>query len=132
MAGRDFANASMTSLATVRRPAGRTDQDEQTGRTTALYDDVFTTVCKVRSGALGTLIPSARERLDAGREVTEIRPNIAVPWDTPEILPNDVMRIDETGDYSDPNLLGKAFRVVAPIPTDYSTARRFAVETVTG
>ena len=132
MAGRDFANASMTSVATVRRPTGRSAQDEQTGRTQPSYDDLFDTPCKVRSGALGTLIPSARERPDAGREVTEIRPNIAVPWDCPEIKPNDVMRIDSIGDYSDPNLLGKAFRVVAPIPTDYSTARRFAVEAVTG
>lgn len=129
-AGRVRAEEAFSDTVRFKRKTGRTTQDETTGREAAEYETLFTSKCKVRIGALGSLVPTAKERLDGGREVTQLRSVMHLPVDAPRLEPNDIGELIAVGDVSDLQLLGRSYRVVAPIGQTYATARRFSVEEI--
>ncbi len=131
-AGRARAEEAFTDTIRWERLDATTPmtQDETTGAMTRDYTPLFTTKAKVRIGAIGTLVPTARETTPAGTEVTQLRSVVHIPFDAPPLQPNDIGVVTAVGEMSDFQLLGKRLRVVAPIGQSYATARRFSVEEV--
>lgn len=129
-AGRVAAETGLVDTVTWERRTGLSSVNESTGRQTPAYAPLFTSPCKIRIGALGSLIPTAKERLDAGREITTLRSVMHLPVTAPALLPEDMGTMTAVGANSDAQLLGRRFRVVAPIGQSYATARRFSVEEV--
>lgn len=129
MAGRRMAEEAMidTCRATYEGPPVL---DENTGEVSAQPIVRFISPCKLSVGSLGSLIPTSRERRAGGREVTELRLILYLPMDAPPVQPNDIVEIIAIGDPSDPQLLGRKVRVVAPVGQTFSTQRRFSVEEV--
>lgn len=130
IAGRAAAEEALVDTIVFRRETGRLEQDEETGRTVAVMEYLFTAKCKVRIGALGSLVPTARERIEGGREMTTLRSVLHISVHAPPLRPDDVGEMVAVGDLSDLQLLGRKLRVVAPIGQTYATARRFSVEEV--
>lgn len=129
MAGRKMAEEAMIDTCRVSY-LGTPVLDEDTGQVTPAETVRFTSRCKLSVGSLGSLIPTSRERRAGGREVTELRLILYLPMDAPPVHPNDIVEIIEIGDPSDPSLLGRRVRVVAPVGQTFSTQRRFSVEEV--
>lgn len=130
MSGRARAVEAFTDTIRWKRRTGDMTQNETTGSEEPEYATLFTTPAKVRIGAIGTLVPTARETQAGGGELTELRSVCHIPFDAPKLEPNDIGDIIAVGDFSDMQLLGKKLRVVAPIGQSYATARRFSVEEV--
>ena len=113
-----------------RRQGTNLVQDESTGSEGFEFEDVFRTPAKVQMGALASLIPTARERIEGGGELTMVRSIVKIPIDENRVEPNMIGEVVAIGDYSDPMLLGKKLRIVAPIGATATTTRRFSVEEV--
>lgn len=128
MAGRRAAEEAFTDTASFKRLTGRMTLDETNGREVPEYEHLFTSPCKIRIGAVGTLVPVAKELDEGGREITTLRSVIHVPMEAPPLLPNDVAVMGGAG--LDPQIAGRVYKVVAPIVQTYATARRFSVEEV--
>ena len=105
-------------------------QNEETGREEPEETFLFESPCKVRIGALGSLVPTAKERQEGGRETTALRSIMHLPIDAPALKPNDIGYMVAIGDISDEQLLNRRYLVVAPIGQTYATARRFSVEEI--
>ena len=130
LAGRRAAELALVDTVRFYRRTGRMVQDEDTGREVAQEEFLFESPCKVRIGALGSLVPTAKERVEGGREATMLRSVMHLPVDAPTLLPNDIGILVAIGDVSDPQLLNRRYMVVAPIGQTYATARRFSVEEI--
>jgi hypothetical protein len=131
--GREFHEATLSCVASFfRTGTGTPTRNETTGRETVADVSLFDSPCKVQSGALGSLIPTAREERMGGREVTTIRQVLKLPVDenSAGLRPDDQFDIVSIGDDDDPQLLGQRFRVVAPLGQSYATTRRYAIEAV--
>lgn len=124
-AGRAAAERQMTDSGIMRRPTGNTVLDEATGRETPEYEDVFTSKAKIQTRGL-----ASRDSDVGGRIATEIRLELHLPIDAPAVKVDDVWEHTGAGPMSDPQLVGRTFRVVAPVGKSYATARRIDVEEV--
>lgn len=130
MAGRARAEEALVDTIQFKRLTGNMVQNPATLTEEPEYEVLFTTPAKVRIGALGSLVPTSKELLEGGTELTQLRSVVHIPFDAPPLLPNDIGVVTAVGDFSDMQLLGKQLRVVAPIGQTYATARRFSVEEV--
>lgn len=128
LAGRQAAEEAFTDVASFKRLTGRTAVDPVTLREEPVYVHLFTTKCKIRIGAVGTLVPVAAELDEGGREITTLRSVMHLPMNAPPLLPNDIAEMSGAG--LDTQISGRTYRVVAPIVQTYATARRFSVEEV--
>lgn len=128
MSGRARAEEAFEDTIAWYEVGGTPVQDEATGAVTTPETFVFRSKAKVRIGAIGTLVPTARELNLSGQEATELRSVVHIPFSAPPVKPNMIGVVEAVGDFSDIQLLGKRFRVVAPIGQSYATARRFSVE----
>lgn len=126
--GRVMADEAMIDTVTFSYRTGNFVQDETTGRDVPEMVTRFTSKCKLSVGALGSLTPTAKDDPAAGRVTTELRLIMFLPVTAPPIKPDDTATIIAVGEDSDPQLLGRKLRVVAPIGQTYATARRFSVE----
>lgn len=129
LAGRRFNEDSLTDRITVQRRTGYVVQDETSGHEDYELETLYTNVpAKIQVGALGSLIPTARERQEAGREITTTRTILKVAVDDKVYKADDIVTLTSVGDLSDMQLLGSTFQVVAPVAGSYQTTRRFAIE----
>lgn len=117
----------MTDTVTVTYPdpSGATTQDPTTGSTTPAYLTRFTSKCKVQTRNL-----EARAEEVGGRTATTVTVELHLPIDAPAVSVGDVCEITAVGALSDMQLLGRKFRVVAPVAKSFATARRLDVEEV--
>jgi hypothetical protein len=122
-AGQAAAEALMTDTCIVRRPNGLTAQDASTGREVPLYDDLFTSKCKVQARSLQALEAEA-----GGRTATTVRLELHLPLSAAAAQAYDVAEITAVGALSDMQLLGRKFTIAAPVAKSYATARRYEVE----
>jgi hypothetical protein len=129
VAGRHLAEEGMIDTCRVYG-LGAPVLNTTTGEATPPEIVRFTSPCKVSVGSLGSLIPTSKELQAGGREVTQLRLILYLPMDAPEFLPNDVVEITAIGEGSDPSLLGRKMRVVAPVGQTFATQRRFSVEEI--
>lgn len=130
VSGRARAEEAFTDTIAWYEYTGTPTQNETTGAVTTPEVFVFRTKCKVRIGAIGTLVPTAREQREVGGEVTTLRSVVHLPQSAPALKPNMIGHIEAVGEFSDLQLLDKRLRVVSPVGQSYATARRFSVEEV--
>jgi hypothetical protein len=129
VAGRHMAEEGMIDTCRVSYE-GEPVLDTGNGEVTVERIVRFTSPCKVSVGSLGSLIPTSKETIAGGREVTQLRLILYLPMDAPPVEPNDLVEIIDVGEPSDAHLSGRRMRVVAPVGQTYSTQRRFSVEEV--
>lgn len=122
-AGQQAAESLMTDTVTVRRATGETAQDPNTGSTVPVYADLFTSKCKVQARNLTALTAEA-----GGRTATTVRLELHLPLSAAAVQTGDVAEITAVGALSDVQLLGRKFRITAPVAKSYATARRYEVE----
>jgi hypothetical protein len=119
------AEALMTDTCIVRRPNGLTAQDPDTGSEVPLYDDLFTSKCKVQARSLQALTAEA-----GGRTATTVRLELHLPLTADAAQTFDVAEITAVGALSDVQLLGRKFTIASPVAKSFATARRYEVEEV--
>lgn len=125
--GRMRVEESFVDTVSVVYRGGRTF-DPTTGKDTPTEIERFRSPCKVAVGSLGSLIPTAKDDPAGGRITTELRLIMYLPVTAPKVYPDDICVMVAIGPDSDPQLLGRRLRVVAPTGQTYGTARRFSVE----
>jgi hypothetical protein len=124
-AGQQAAESLMTDTVTVRRATGNTTQDPDTGSTVPVYADLFTSKCKVQARSLQALTAEA-----GGRTATTVRLELHLPLSVDPARTGDVAEVTAVGTLSDAQLLGRKFRITAPVAKSFATARRYEVEEV--
>lgn len=115
----------MSDTGVMRRPTGRTVQDPDTGSEVPQLEDVFGSQCKIQTRNL-----QASGSEVGGRTAVTVRVELHLPVDAPPVLAGDVFEVTTVGALSDLQLLGRQFRVIAPVGKSYATARRLEVEEV--
>lgn len=120
--GRIAAERLMVDACEVKRPNGKTF-DEGTGRDVPAFVVLFSSKCKVQAREL-----AARDAEAGGRTATTVRLTVALPMDAGEVATDDVVTV--TAAAFDPQLVGRSFRVVAPVGKSFATARRVEVSEV--
>lgn len=118
------AERAMTDTVTVRYQSGTT-QDPNTGTESPSYTVRFTSKCKVQARNL-----AARAEEVGGRTATTVTVELHLPISAPAVEVGDLCEITAVGALSDVQLLGRTFRVVAPVAKSFATARRFDVEEI--
>jgi hypothetical protein len=119
------AEALMTDGGVMRRTTGNTTQDPGTGSTVPEYADLFTSKAKIQARSLQALTAEA-----GGRTATTIRLELHLPLSAPAAQTGDVWEHTSVGALSDMQLLGRKFRITAPVAKSFATARRYEVEEV--
>jgi hypothetical protein len=124
-AGQQAAESLMTDTVIVRRPTGTYTPDPVTGSDVPVYADQFTSKCKVQARNL-----VSREAEAGGRTVTSVRLELHLPLSAGAVQTGDVAEITAVGALSDVQLLGRKFRITAPVAKSFATARRYEVEAI--
>ena len=106
-------------------PNGTPVQDPETGSESIPPTVRFSSPCKVQARNL-----QARQEEVGGRTATTVSVELHLPISAPAVEVGDLCEITAVGSLSDPHLLGRVFRVVAPVAKSFATARRFDVEQV--
>lgn len=123
--GRLAAEALMSDAGTMRRATGNTTQDPDTGSTVPEFADLFTSKAKIQTRNL-----VAQTREVGGRTAVTVRVELHLPISAPAVTVGDVWEVTAVGALSDTQLLGRKFRVVAPVAKSLATARRLEVEEI--
>lgn len=117
------AEALMVDTCSVKYVTGTTF-DEDTGREVPTYADrIASTPCKVQMRELQSV-----ERLSGGHEATLVRLMVHLPISAVAVEVDDIITI--TAAVHDSQLVGREFRVLAPVGKSFATARRLEVEEV--
>ena len=119
------AESLMLDRGTMRRANGGTTQDPDSGTTVPTYDDLFTSNAKIQTRNL-----QARESEVGGRTSTSVRVELHLPVSAPAVETGDVWEVTRVNALSDVQLLGRKFRVIAPVGKSFATARRLEVEEI--
>lgn len=109
----------MVDACTVKRASG-SSFNESTGRDEASFTTVYAGVCKVQSR---DLVSSDSEV--GGRSQVATRLEVHLPVSAAEAVHDDLLTI--TAAVYDSQLVGRVFRVVAPVGKSFATARRLEV-----
>jgi hypothetical protein len=115
----------MLDTGTMRRATGSTTQDPDSGSTVPEFADLFTSKAKIQTRNL-----QAREAEVGGRTATSVRVELHLPISAPAVEVGDVWEVTRVHALSDRQLLGRKFRVIAPVGKSFATARRLEVEEV--
>jgi hypothetical protein len=115
----------MTDTVAITYATGDTPIDETTGSETPVYATRFTSKCKIQTRAL-----QARQEEVGGRTATTVTVELHLPVSAGAVEVGDVAEITAVGALSDTHLLGRKFRVVAPVAKSFATARRLDVEEI--
>jgi len=113
--GRLLAISLMVDACTIQHPTGQTT-NATTGTVAYTYSTVYTGVCKVQGGM------SASGQDVAEAHLAVLNPFVHVPITVTGVVQGDVVTI--TACVSDPELVGRVFRVQGPDHKSYATARR--------
>lgn len=119
------AEAMMTDTGIMRRPTGTSTPDPSTGTDVPDYSDLFTSKAKIQARSLQALTAEA-----GGRTATTVRLELHLPLSAPAAQTGDVWEHTAVGALSDVQLLGRKFRITAPVAKSFATARRYEVEEV--
>ena len=119
------AESLMLDRGTMRRATGATTQDPDTGSTVPEFADQFSSKCKIQTRNL-----QARESEVGGRTSTTVRVELHLPITAPAVEVGDVWEMTRVDARSDRQLLGRKFRVIAPVGKSFATARRLEVEEI--
>lgn len=95
--------------------------NESTGVEEPTYVVRFSSRCKIQSRDL-----QSTERDAGGRESTSIRLTVHLPVSAGVVAVDDVVTI--TACTFDPQMVGRTFRVLAPVGKSFASARRVEVE----
>ena len=125
LAGRMAAEALMTDAGIMRRPNGRTTQDPGTGSESPALDDLFTSKAKIQTRQL-----QAQSADVGGRTAVAVQVELHLPVSAPAVQAGDVWEHTSVSSLSDMQLLGRKFRVIAPVGKTFATARRLEVEEI--
>lgn len=118
------AEELMTDTCVIERATGRNTQDPVTGSKVPGYATILTSICKLQ---MPTAI--ARPQEVGGRTAFMIRLELHLPASTSvTIHAEDRVTVSAVGPLSDPNLVGRTFRVVGPPAKSLATALRFEVQ----
>ena len=115
----------MSDTGIMRRSSGRPTQDPETGSESEAFDDVFTSKAKIQARNLVAQTAEA-----GGRTSVTVRLELHLPTSAPDVQVGDVWEVTALGSLSDLQLLGRKFRVTAPVAKSYATARRLEVEEI--
>lgn len=125
--GRREAEALMLDTATVRRRTGFTTQNETTGQEVPTTTVVFTTPCKLQSRSrLGDSFIGVSQY--GGHQGTSLDIDIHIPLSKPPVLTDDLITVTSPGAFTDPQMEGRVFRVLASPSKSFATARRIPVQ----
>lgn len=113
----------MSDTGIMRRPTGRTALDPVTDQESEIFEDVFTSKAKIQTHGLISRVHEA-----GGRSVATVRVELHLPITAPSVRTGDIWEHTTVGPLSDPQLVGRKFRVVAPAAKSLATARRFEIE----
>jgi hypothetical protein len=125
LSGRRSAESLMTDTVAITYPTGDTTIDETTGSETPVYATRFTSKCKIQTRTL-----QARQEEVGGRTATTVTVELHLPVSAGAVEVGDVAEITAVGALSDVQLLGRKFRVIAPVAKSFATARRLDVEEI--
>lgn len=121
--GRRFAKRQFTDECVALQETGRAELDPVTRRETQRHRELFRSPCKVKAtDAAGA------ESVAGGRTVTTVRLSVHLPVSAPAVAVGTVLKV--TASKTDPQLVGRRFKVTAPFAQTYATARRVPVEEV--
>lgn len=95
--------------------------NEASGADVPLFAAVFSSRCKVQARQL-----QASEKDAGGREATLVRLEVHLPVSAGAVQVDD--RLTITASTYDAQLVGRVFRVLAPVGKSFATARRVEVE----
>lgn len=112
----------MVDRCTVKYQSG-TSLNATTGLEEPTYTTRFSSRCKVQAREL-----QSTERTSGGHETTLVRLSIHLPLSAGAVQVDDVVTI--TSASYDRQLVGRVFRVLAPVGKSFATARRVEVEEV--
>lgn len=122
LAGREAAEALMVDTCRIERLTGQV-RDEATGQYVPAYEPVYEGPCKVQTRDVQPLTPTAGDQA-----VVVTRFEVHVPVSVRGVEVDDVVEVTAVGPVSDPELVGRRFRVAAQFHKSKPTARRFPVE----
>lgn len=122
-AGQALAEALMTDTCIVRRKTGATAQNEDTGTVEPVYNDQFTSKCKIQARSLQALQAEA-----GSRTATTVRLELHLPLSAAAAETFDQVEVTAVGALSDVQLLGRKFTITAPVAKSFATARRYEIE----
>lgn len=114
------AEALMVDACSVKYADG-SSFNESTGREEPTYVVRFSSRCKIQSRDLDSV-----ERDAGGHESTAIRVTLHLPVSAGLVAVDDVVTV--TACVFDPQLVGRSFRVLAPVGKSFASARRVEVE----
>jgi hypothetical protein len=118
--GRLRAEALMVDACTVRYVSGSTLNGS--GVDVPTYTTRFSSACKVQARELQSTESDA-----GGHESTAVRLSIHLPVSAGQVSVDDQIVVTAS---QDPQLVGRVFRVLAPVGKTFATARRVEVEGV--
>lgn len=124
-AGRTAAESLMVDRGIMRRPTGLSTQDPDSGAETPTFDDLFESKAKIQARNLQAITQEV-----GGTTSTSVRVELHLPVSAPAVQVGDVWEHTRVSSLSDVQLLGRKFRVVAPVGKSFATARRLEVEEV--
>jgi hypothetical protein len=116
---------SDTVTVTYIAPGTVPTTDPNTGSDVYAPTTRFTSKCKVQARNL-----QARQEEVGGRTATTVSVELHLPISAPAVEVGDLCEITAVGALSDVQLLGRTFRVVAPVAKSFATARRLDVEEI--
>lgn len=124
---RAMAESLMVDTVTVSYvdPDAEPVQNPETGSTEPVYAQRFTSKCKIQTRNL-----QARAEEVGGRTATTVSVELHLPIGAPAVEVGDVCEVTAVGSLSDIQLLGRKFKVVAPVAKTFATARRLEVTEV--
>ena len=124
---RELAESLMTDTVEVSYidPNTEPTTDPDTGSDVYAPTVRFSSKCKVQARNL-----QARQEEVGGRTATTVSVELHLPISAAAVEVGDLCEITAVGALSDAHLLGRVFRVVAPVAKSFATARRFDVEEV--
>ena len=124
-AGRRLALDLMRDTCTVTRVTGTAGVNEATGRAVILDSTIYTGACQVRVPQAQPGTPEAGERVATVQQFI-----VKLPLASPEVKVGDLVQV--TASPTDPELVGRTWRVAGLHHKTYSTARKLVCEETTG
>jgi len=116
------AEALMVDTCTVKYQSG-TSFNATTGLDAPTYTTRFTSACKVQARDL-----AVQERDSGGHEASLVRLSVHLPVSAAAVHTDDIVTI--TVATHDAQLVGRTFRVLAPVGKSFASARRLDVEEI--
>lgn len=115
----------MFDTGTAKRPSGTAyDATPSVQAVVPTYDVLFASPCKIQARNVAALTQEV-----GGRTATTVRLELHLPADTAPLTTGDVWEMTAVSDFSTA-VVGRRYRVTAPVEKTFPTARRYEVEEV--